>query len=52
MDLKEIVKDLYSTKLGRFCSDSTVAYLLKAGTVEPDNQPLLAKGSQTKFVSR
>jgi hypothetical protein len=32
-------------------ANSTVAYLLKAKTVEPEKQPLLAKGSG-KFVSR
>jgi hypothetical protein len=29
-----------------------VAYLFKAKTVEPEKQSLLAKGSETKFVSR
>jgi hypothetical protein len=29
-----------------------VAYLLKARTVEPEAQPLLANGSETTFVSR
>jgi hypothetical protein len=29
-----------------------VAYLLKARTVEPEKQPLLANGSETTFVSR
>jgi hypothetical protein len=29
-----------------------VAYLLKARTVEPEKQPLLANGSETEFVSR
>jgi hypothetical protein len=29
-----------------------VAYLLKARTVEPEKQALLAKGSQTTFLSR
>jgi hypothetical protein len=29
-----------------------VAYLLKARTVEPQKQPLLANGSETIFVSR
>jgi hypothetical protein len=29
-----------------------VAYLLKAKTVEPEKQPLLANGSETIFVSR
>jgi hypothetical protein len=29
-----------------------VAYLLKARTVEPEKQPLLAKGSEIIFVSR
>jgi hypothetical protein len=30
----------------------TVAYLLKARTVVPEKQPLLANGSETTFVSR
>jgi hypothetical protein len=29
-----------------------VAYLLRAGTVEPEEQPLLANSSETTFVSR
>jgi hypothetical protein len=29
---------------------STVAYLLKARTVEPEKQPLLVNGSETTFV--
>jgi hypothetical protein len=29
-----------------------VAYLLKARTVEPEKQPLLADGSETTFVAR
>jgi hypothetical protein len=29
-----------------------VAHLLKARTVESEKQPLLAKGSETTFVSR
>jgi hypothetical protein len=29
-----------------------VAYLLKARTVEPEKQPLLANGSETMFISR
>jgi hypothetical protein len=29
-----------------------VAYFLKARTVEPEKQPLLANGSETTFVSR
>jgi hypothetical protein len=29
-----------------------LAYLLKARTVEPEKEPLLANGSETKFVSR
>jgi hypothetical protein len=29
-----------------------VAYLLKARTVEPEKQPLLANGSEATFVSR
>jgi hypothetical protein len=29
-----------------------VEYLLKARSVEPEKQPLLAKGSETTFVSR
>jgi hypothetical protein len=29
-----------------------VAYLLKAGAMEPERQPLLASGSGTTFVSR
>jgi hypothetical protein len=35
----------------RVSSINTVAYLLKARTVEPEKQPLLANGSET-FVSR
>jgi hypothetical protein len=31
---------------------NNVAYLLKARTVEPEKQPLLANGSETTFVSR
>jgi hypothetical protein len=31
---------------------STVTYLLKARTVQPQKQPLLANGSETTFVSR
>jgi hypothetical protein len=31
---------------------NTVAYLLKARTVEPEKQPLLANGSETTFFSR
>jgi hypothetical protein len=31
---------------------NSVAYLLKARTVELEEQPLLAKGSETTFVSR
>jgi hypothetical protein len=46
--------------LFRTCSPSsirvplerTVAYLLKARTVEPEKQPLLANGSETTFISR
>jgi hypothetical protein len=30
----------------------TVAYLLKARTVEPEKPPLLMNGSETAFVSR
>jgi hypothetical protein len=30
----------------------TVAYLLKARTVEQEKQPLLVNGSETTFVSR
>jgi hypothetical protein len=30
----------------------TVVYLLKAGTVEPEKQPLLANGSETTFISK
>jgi hypothetical protein len=43
---------------GKFCGlfetlpYHIVAYLLKARTVEPEKQPLLANGSETKFVSR
>jgi hypothetical protein len=33
-------------------SEYTVAYLLRAKTVEPEKQPLLANGSETTFVSR
>jgi hypothetical protein len=29
-----------------------VVYLLKARTVEPEKQPLLANGSETTFISR
>jgi hypothetical protein len=29
-----------------------VAYFFKAGTMEPDKQPLLGKGSETTIVSR
>jgi Na+/melibiose symporter-like transporter len=29
-----------------------VAYFLKAGTVEPEKQPLLANGSETTFIAR
>jgi hypothetical protein len=32
--------------------DNTVAYVLKARTVEPKKQPLLANGSEIIFVSR
>jgi hypothetical protein len=31
--------------------NDTVAYLLKARTVEPEKHPLLANGSETTFVS-
>jgi hypothetical protein len=31
---------------------NSVAYLLKAGTVEPGKQPLLANGSENTSVSR
>jgi hypothetical protein len=31
-------------------NDNTVAYLLKARNVEPEKQPLLVNGSETKFV--
>jgi hypothetical protein len=34
------------------CIQYIVAYLLKARTVEPEKQPLLTNGSETKFVSR
>jgi hypothetical protein len=37
---------------GQHNTKNIVAYLLKAGTVEPDKQPLLANGSETTFVSR
>jgi hypothetical protein len=33
-------------------SEDIVAYLLKARTVEPEKQPLLANGSETTVVSR
>jgi hypothetical protein len=32
-----------------FTSQYAVAYLLKAKTVEPEKQPLLANGSETTF---
>jgi hypothetical protein len=32
--------------------NGTVAYLLKARTVEPEKHPLLANGSEATFVSR
>jgi hypothetical protein len=35
-----------------YVSENTVVYLLKARTVEPEKQPLLANGSETTFVSR
>jgi hypothetical protein len=33
-------------------NEDIVAYLLRARTVEPEKQPLLANGSETKFVFR
>jgi hypothetical protein len=36
---------------GRGCSDSILAYLLKARNVEPEKQPLQANGSEITFVS-
>jgi hypothetical protein len=35
-----------------FSTHGIVACLLKARTVEPEKQPLLANGSETRFVSR
>jgi hypothetical protein len=36
----------------RSISEDIVAYLLKARTVEPEKQPLLANGSETTAVSK
>jgi hypothetical protein len=33
-------------------ANSTVVYLLKAKSVETEKQPLLARGSETTFISR
>jgi hypothetical protein len=38
--------------LRRRWEDNNVAYLLKVRTVAPDEQPLLANGSETTFVSK
>jgi hypothetical protein len=47
------IQEVRENKGGSESSDDyTVAYLLKAKTVEPEKRPLLVNGSETTFVSR